>query len=111
MNRLKCFTAAFHLLLLLCFFSTNSIEAVTVTKVRPTRGCPEGGSAVYIIGTNFSNVTAVKFGASNALSFTVLTPILIRAIAPAGSLLTTVDITVTTTTSTSPITNADHFTY
>ena len=47
-----------------------------------------------ITGTNFTGATAVKFGATNAASFTVNSATSITATSPAGS--GTVDVTVTT---------------
>lgn len=61
-----------------------------VTSAPPTiaTATPSGAAAaatVTIGGTNFTGTTAVKFGASNATSFTVASPTQITAVMPAGS--------------------------
>jgi hypothetical protein len=63
---------------------------------------------VTITGVRFDEASAVKFGATNAASFTVNSDSSITAISPAGS--GTVDVTVTTPggNGASP---GDHFTY
>ena len=81
----------------------------TVTSLAPASGGTGGGTIVGITGTNFSGVTAVKFGSANA-SFTVNSATSITATSPAGA-AGTVDITVTTVTGTSPTHVADQFTY
>ena len=43
----------------------------TVTNVNPNTGPTSGGTSVTISGTNFSDVTAVRFGSNAAGSFTV----------------------------------------
>jgi hypothetical protein len=82
----------------------------TVTKVEPATGPVGGGTRVTITGTGFKEVSAVMFGSTNATSFTVNSEGLITATAPTAS-GGTVDVTVTTTTGTSPTTAADRFTY
>ena len=61
----------------------------------PTSGPTAGGTSVTITGTNFTGVTAVKFGTAAASAFTVDSATSITATAPAGS-VGTVDVTVTT---------------
>ncbi|MFT7773179.1 MAG: putative Ig domain-containing protein [Roseateles sp.] len=58
---------------------------------------------------NLIGVTSVKFGGTNASSFTVDSATKITAAAPSGS--GTVDITVTNAAGTSAVTAADQFTY
>ncbi|MDX6627654.1 MAG: trimeric autotransporter adhesin [Solirubrobacterales bacterium] len=82
----------------------------TVALVSPASGSFKGGSAVTIAGTDFAAVSAVKFGANPATSFTVGSEGQITAVAPAGK-RGAVDITVTTVAGTSPVALADQFTY
>jgi IPT/TIG domain len=89
--------------------SAHSPSAPTVTGVSPTAGLTGGGTSVTIKGTNFSEVSGVKFGATNATSYTVNSIGQITATAPAGT--GTVDVTVTTPGGTSATSAADHFLY
>jgi hypothetical protein len=66
----------------------------TVTGVDPAAGPTLGGNSVVITGTNFIDVTAVKFGIKNASAFVVNSATQITAEAPAGTSGTTVDVTV-----------------
>jgi hypothetical protein len=83
----------------------------TVSKVEPNHGSPSGGTTVTITGTGFTGATAVRFGASNAATFTVNSPTSITAVSPKGMGTGTVDVTVTTPAGTSPTSAADQFTY
>ena len=65
-----------------------------VASVSPANGSLAGGTSVVINGSNFTGATAVKFGPSHALSFTVDSDTQITAVSPPG--LGTVDVTVTT---------------
>ncbi len=86
-------------------------EAIpTVTGVSPDAGASTGGTQVTITGTDFSEASAVKFGAAAAESYTVESPTKIVAYAPAGT-VGTVDVTVTTAAGTSAKSSADRFTY
>ncbi|AGF55774.1 chitobiase/beta-hexosaminidase C-terminal domain-containing protein [Clostridium saccharoperbutylacetonicum] len=87
-----------------------SQSAPTVTAISPTSGTASGGTVVTITGTDFTGVTAVKFGSTNATSYTVDSATQITATAPAGS-AGTVDITVTTAGGTSSTGSTDQFTY
>lgn len=80
-----------------------------VTGVSPERGTPAGGTTVNITGSDFDEVTAVKFGSADAASFKVNAEASITAVSPAGT--GTVDVTVETKAGVSPATTADHFTY
>jgi hypothetical protein len=64
---------------------------------------------VTLTGTGFSGATEVRFGSTNATSFTVNSATSITVVSPAGT--GTVDVTVTTPAGTSPISSADQFTY
>jgi large repetitive protein len=80
-----------------------------VTGLSPSSGSTSGGTVVTITGSGFSGATAVKFGATNAASFTVNSDTQIAATSPPGT--GSVNITVTTPVATSVITSADVFTY
>ncbi len=75
-----------------------------VSSVTPSTGPPSGGTKVEIAGQNFSGVTAVKFGSTNAASYEVISSTLIKATSPAGS--KTVHVQVTTSTGTIPVSPA-----
>ena len=82
----------------------------TVTGVSSGTGPLAGGTSVTITGTSFLAATAVKFGSTNAASFTINSDTSITAVSPAGS-AGTVDITVTSAYGTSTTSSADQFTY
>jgi hypothetical protein len=92
---------------------TYGAVAPTVTELDPTGGPTAGGNLVTIEGTGFTGVTGaagVKFGATNATSYTVIDDTTISALAPAGT--GTVNVTVTHPTGgTSANTSADDYTY
>jgi hypothetical protein len=83
--------------------------APTVKNVLPSSGPLAGGTTVSITGTAFTGATAVNFGSTPALSYTVNNATSITATSPAGT--GTVDITVTTSGGTSATGTADRFTY
>jgi hypothetical protein len=91
-------------------FTYAAPTAPAVTGVNPNTGPTTGGTAVVISGTNFSGASAVKFGNTNATSFSVIGPTQISAISPAGS-LGSVDVTVVTPGGPSATSPADLFTY
>uniref|UniRef100_UPI003D75918C IPT/TIG domain-containing protein n=1 Tax=Actinacidiphila sp. bgisy167 TaxID=3413797 RepID=UPI003D75918C len=72
----------------------------------PSQGPSTGGTTVTLTGTGLGGATAVRFGATPATSFTVVSPNQITAVAPAGA--GTVPVTVTTPGGTS---NGITFTY
>jgi hypothetical protein len=80
----------------------------TVTKVKPNTGPVAGGTALTITGTNLTGAMAVKFGSTNATSFTVKSATSITAVSPAEA-AGTVDVTVTTPRGTSAVSSSDHF--
>jgi hypothetical protein len=82
----------------------------SVAAITPASGPTAGGTSVTITGANFTGATAVKFGTTNATTFTVNSGIKITATAPAGA-AGTVDIRVTTPGGTSATSAADHYTY
>ena len=64
------------------------LTAPTVSKVTPSEGKTTGGLHVKITGTSFTTVTAVtgvKFGTTNATSFTRTSATQITAVDPAGA--------------------------
>jgi len=81
----------------------------TVTSISPSSGSAAGGTIVTIIGTDFTGIPDVRFGATSA-SFVVGSSTNITATAPPGA-AGTVDVTVTTADGTSAISAADRFTY
>jgi uncharacterized protein YhjY with autotransporter beta-barrel domain len=81
-----------------------------VSGISPNSGSVAGGASVIITGSNFSGVTAVKFGANNASGFTFNNATQITATAPPG-IAGTVDVTVTTAGGTSVTSLADQFTF
>jgi phosphodiesterase/alkaline phosphatase D-like protein len=84
--------------------------APSVTSLEPSYGPKAGGSSVTISGTNFSEVTAVRFGSTNATNYTVNSTSSITATSPAGA-GGPVDVTVTTAGGTSAASAADQFSY
>lgn len=88
---------------------TYVVHAPAVRLVLPNRGAPSGGTTVTILGGNFSDVQAVRFGTNEATTFNVNSRNQITAEAPSGS--DTVDVTVTTNQGTSPISPRDEFAY
>ena len=84
--------------------------APSLTKVTPASGTHLGGTSVVVTGTNFAGATAVTFGGTPATSFTVNTNGKITAISPAHA-VGTVDVRVTTSTGTTVIKLADHYTF
>ncbi|WP_424862745.1 IPT/TIG domain-containing protein [Streptomyces sp. MMS24-I29] len=56
-----------------------------VSSINPAQGPVSGGTTVVITGTGLTGATAVRFGAANAVSFTVTSATQITAVNPAGS--------------------------
>ena len=92
-------------------FSTKTNFSPTVTGLNPTHGSSASGTNVVITGTNFENVSAIKFGTIDAISYTVNTTTQITATAPTGTAGSTVDVSVTTSAGTSSNTTADDYGY
>lgn len=89
---------------------TYAVPVPVISGVNPASGPTAGGTSVTISGSNFTGATAVKFGATDASSFSVNSAASITATSPSGS-SGTVDITVTTPAGTSTTSAADQFTY
>jgi hypothetical protein len=80
----------------------------TLTKLSPKKGLATGGKSVKITGTNFIGVTRVKFGSTDAASFTVNSATSLTAVSPVGT-NGTVDVTVWNGNGGSPLSTQDHF--
>jgi hypothetical protein len=80
----------------------------TVLKLKPSSGPVGGGTSVTITGAYLTGATAVKFGSTNASSFTVNSATSITAVSPAEA-AGGVDVTVTTPEGTSKLSSADRF--
>jgi hypothetical protein len=91
-------------------YTYTAAPAPSVSGVSPGSGPPAGGGYVTLSGSNFSGATAVSFGGTAALGFTVVSDGTIFAQVPAEG-AGTVDITVTTPSGTSSTGSADHYTY
>jgi len=91
----------------------NATPVPVIGSLSPATGGTAGGTLVVISGAYFTGVTGatgVKFGATNATSYTVVSDSKIAAIAPAGS-AGTVRVTVTSPNGASADTVADDYTY
>jgi hypothetical protein len=88
----------------------TSVPPPGVKKIRPRKGPSGGGMTVTILGSNLSGATAVMFGPTKALGFSVSSATKITAVAPPGT-TGTVDVRVTTPGGTSAIWALDHFRY
>jgi len=91
--------------------ATASYPVPTVTGISPSSGYATGGTLVTITGTALTGATAVKFGATDAASFSTGSDTQATATSPAGLIGQTVDITVTTPGGTSAVSSADQFSY
>ena len=80
----------------------------TIYSVSPVNGPKAGGTSVIIQGTNFVNITNIKFGGVNA-TFTVNTPTQITATSPAYTITGLVDVSALSTYGTATLHGA--FTY
>jgi alpha-tubulin suppressor-like RCC1 family protein len=85
------------------------VPVASVSALSPALGGEQGGTSVTITGANFTEASAVHFGASAASAFAVNSPTSITATAPPGTGV--VELTVTTPSSTSAKSAADEFTY
>ncbi|MBV1949384.1 IPT/TIG domain-containing protein [Streptomyces sp. BV129] len=57
----------------------------TLTAITPTQGPTSGGTSVVLTGTGLTGTTAVTFGSTPAMSYTVNSATQITAVAPAGT--------------------------
>ncbi|MGW5443166.1 IPT/TIG domain-containing protein [Streptomyces asiaticus] len=74
-------------------YSYVAVAAPVLTSVSPAQGPVGGGNTVTLSGSGLMGATAVRFGAVNATSFTVVSATQITAVVPSGS--GTVQVTVT----------------
>lgn len=79
-----------------------------VAQVTPSKGPERGGTKVIILGSNFTQVSAVKFGAADA-TFTVVSGTEIKAVSPPGT--GTVTVTVENAGGPSGYSAGNQFTY
>ncbi|MGY1942887.1 beta strand repeat-containing protein, partial [Nocardia asiatica] len=70
-----------------------NVPAPAIAAVVPGAGPETGGNTVTLTGTGFTGTTAVRFGATPATSFTVVSDTEVTAVAPAGTGATTVTLT------------------
>ena len=90
---------------------TPVIVAPTLVSVTPNSGVFSGGTPVVIGGTNFDAAgVTVSFGANNATAVTVVSPYIIDATTPPGS-IGAVNVTVRNNASTLSATLTNGFTY
>ncbi len=83
-----------------------------VTGVAPDSGPVSGGTGVTVTGTGFTGATTVAFGTEDATSFTVNSAgTTITAVSPTAAAAGSVDVLVTAGGETSPVVEADAFTY
>lgn len=85
------------------------IPAPAITAIAPSSGPESGGTAVVISGTNLSGATEVRFGPTDAASYTVDNDGQITAYSPAET--GTRNIRVTTPSGISPNTPIDNFAF
>jgi IPT/TIG domain/PASTA domain len=82
-----------------------------VSSISPGFGSVLGGTSVTLTGTDFTGISAVKFGSVAAIGFTVDSETQITAVAPRSTEVGPVDVTVTTLAGTSATNYGDRFTY
>ena len=87
------------------------VPVPVVSSISPNVGTPAGGTSVSISGVGFTGATTVSFGAIPATQATVSSNTSITAIAPAGTPMSVVDVTVTSPGGTSSLTSSDLFGY
>lgn len=92
-------------------FNAEVQPAPRVVLVGPSSGLTAGGTSVTVAGSDFANVTGVKFGSIPAASFVVNSEAQITATAPAAAGPGPVGVSVTTVAGTSPPAAGDQFTY
>jgi IPT/TIG domain/PASTA domain len=89
-------------------FNAEVQPTPTITSLGATSGPTGGGTSVTIAGTDFEGASAVRFGSSPAVSYSVDSEGQITAVSPAGS-SGSVQVTVTTVAGTA--TSAQQFAY
>ena len=84
--------------------------APTLASIAPAAGPISGGTTVTITGSDYNQVTGVKFGSVPAKTFTQGVKGVMTAVAPPYS-AGPADVTVTTVAGTTPLVATDKFTY
>jgi hypothetical protein len=92
-------------------FNADLAPAPGITRVVPDSGPVAGGTAVTIVGRDFTGVSDVSFGSVPASSFVVDSEGEIAAVAPPSADAGPVDITVSNAFGTSGDVPQDRFTY
>ena len=92
-------------------YTYTQSPAPTITAVSPSSGPSEGGTIVFITGTDLAPVNSLNFGTANTFNFFPLSGTLIQAVSPPGPAGPAIDVSVTTPAGSSPLAAADHFTY
>lgn len=95
----------------LALASGTSHPLPTVTELDPNYGPLAGGTAVEIVGSNFTGATAVEFGTMLAVSFVVNSDTSITAVAPASVDTGGVYVRITTSAGISTTNDASIFNY
>ena len=96
---------------LCCIIGLQGLNATPiVTSISPREGIVAGGNTITINGSGFTGTSDVDFGFRPATTFSVLDDNTISATVPIGT-VGTVDVTVTASAITSPITPDDFYTY
>jgi phosphodiesterase/alkaline phosphatase D-like protein len=92
------------------FTTLPSAPAPTITKLSAKKGAAAGGTRVTIAGTGFTGATAVRFGATDAKSFTVVSATSITAESPAET-TGSVEVSVSAPGGTSAATTSAKFVF
>jgi hypothetical protein len=87
------------------------VSPPTISSIAPAMGPIAGNTPVTIAGANFTGVSAVKFGATPATSYTVISETAITAVSPLIAVPGTVDTSVTAAGGTTEASAADKFSY
>jgi len=82
----------------------------TISSVWPSSGVTSGGETVTISGSGFTGANKVKFGGTDAISFTVISSNEIQAVSPPAT-AGTADVSVVTSDGSTATVDADEFTY
>lgn len=91
------------------FVAKFAIGTPIIIELDPASGPESGETEVTIIGSNFTDATAIHFGKIQSKNFTIIDDSLIIAHLPEGQGI--VDVSVTTNFGTSEISFIDRFTY
>jgi hypothetical protein len=82
-----------------------------VTAISPASGPTEGGTGVFISGSNLGNATLVQFGTAASNGFFPPADNVLKAFSPTVTTTGPVDVTVTTPSGHNLPAASDHFTY